>query len=295
MRYRTGKPRTGGIGTVRQLSACGAGRVGKQARERVDLTVVALSLREIAGEDQRAVSVFEDRGDLLMYGFGRKRRQRLLNFLGQFGGNVFRDSAERGRDLTRRDDDFVRDREVTVIVDGIDHDDFRARQRRFADAVVNERLLVAWMRAYEHDRVGRFELFKRHAERRVQRCGRVSGEIDLPRPVVDVVATEFTDHPLQQVELFSRRGRRRQCGDAFAVTVGGQLPDLLNDSVQGNIPVAVVPFAVAPDARRGQSLLAVQCFVAETIAVGKPCFVHRRVVLRHNPLYDRSFHVEVNV
>ena len=96
-----------------------------------------------------------------------------------------------------RDDEFLANREVEIVIDRIQYHDPGAAQCCLADPVIDQRLIVARIGPHQEDRVGVLELFEVDPQRGRERRRVVGREVELARTMIDIVAPEFSHQPLQ--------------------------------------------------------------------------------------------------
>ena len=159
---------------------------------------------------------------------------------------------------------------------GIDQDQTAAGLDRLTQAMGQQWLLLAKVTADDQHRLLPLQFRHTHTEPGPVRVGRITAEVALAQPVIDVGTPEPPGDGLGQIHLLQGR-------------IGGDQPtglvrlrglEAFGDQRQGLVPRDGHPDPVALDHGLGQPVRTVQAHIAEAIAIRDPGLVDRLVFLR---------------
>ena len=146
--------------------------------------------------------------------------------------------------------------------------DLEAALGRLAQAIRNERMVLAQERPDDEHAVEVAQLRDRHPEPGNATQLAFRREISLAQAEIHGLAAEAANELLREVQLFERRLRRGQ-----RANVGAGRLEACHHAIQRGLPVGLLPLPVLLHHRRSQSLGRVQAFIREAIPVRDPALV----------------------
>ena len=297
VRQRPGQPAAGTVRPVREITEARPGQARDLARERAQQREARLCHGQIAQQHDRLIRVQQPlRAGSMRLADGRpvdhgpprpgarRQGQERVQDPGQFGGE-----RRRRRDMPGGE------RQVKVVIDGIDRHDRGAVQRGLAQAVIDDRLFLAQLTADQQRGPQRFKIGDVPPQPRKRRGRVLIGKIRLPEAVVDIVAAQFAHQFLQQIGFFQRgRGRGQRAEPLGAVGLDDPAEARL-DGGQRGLPIDLAPLPGGLQHGRRQAIRAVDRLVAEAVPIRQPDLVDRLVGRRDHALDPVAPHVQVDI
>ena len=200
-------------------------------------------------------------------------------------------AGQRRHHAGRIGDHFRRHREPEVEIARVDEQDLAAGQRRFTQAMADQRLFHPWVGADQQGSLDLFQVFQRLPQPWKHRGCALIAEISLAQAMVNVRHAQTARQFLGQIQLFHGRGGRDEEADRFGPMAGDHVLQALGGRFQRGFPLGLN----AAEQRLGQPVVAIDAFVAEPVAVGNPGFIDLLVLARHDPLHLTALGMDEDV
>ena len=226
----------------------------QRLRLGMDLCRERMLLGEVAEQHCRVFSAFQR---------FRERRDRIWNF-------------------RRRHDALARDRHRPVVVHRVQHVDLRAALGRLAQAMRDQRMVLAQERAHHQHAIERAEIGDRHAEPRNAFAPAIGGEVGVAQ--AEIGRSELAG----EVQLFERRMRRSEHAEVLLL----QAP---HGELERHFPVHRFPARAALHHRLLQPAGRIEGLIGKAVLVGKPALVDRVVIERQHAHHARLLHLHDEV
>ena len=130
----------------------------------------------------------------------------------------------------------------------------RAALHRLAHTMRQQGMVLAQKAADNQQTIAAIDIGNRHAQPRCTRLLAVRAEVRLAQTEIHIAAAQTAHQFLQQIELFQRAVRRRQCSDLLCPALVGNLAQTVCHIFQRNRPLDFQPLAVLLEHRFGQAL-----------------------------------------
>ena len=211
------------------------------------------------------------------------------------GQERVQDPGEFPGERRRRRDMPGGERQIKVVIDGIDRHDRGAPERGLAQAVIDDRLFLAQLTADQQRGPQRFKIGDIPPQPRKRRGRVLLGKIRLPEPVVDIVAAQFAHEFLHEIGFFQRgRGRDQRAQPLGAVGLD-KPAEARFDGGQRGLPIDLAPLPGGLQHGRRQAIRAVDRLVAEAVPIRQPDLVDRLVGRRDHALDPVALDMQVDI
>ncbi len=193
---------------------------------------------------------------------------------------------QRGQ-LRRSGDRLGEQLDVEIVGGRMQHRDLRTLLGALAQALRDQRMILAQEAAHHQHAVERTDVGDLHAQPGCPVALAVEAEIALTQAEIDVVGAEAAQQLAGQCHFLERRMRADERTERVGALVLRDIAQRMGRIVEGDVPVDLLPRPALLHHRLHEApivTLAVQAFVGETLLVGEPAFVDGFVFERQDAL-----------
>ncbi|MBV6407479.1 MAG: hypothetical protein EFKGCFLK_01041 [Rhodocyclaceae bacterium] len=207
-------------------------------------------LGEVAEEDRALLARGQAFGDGLRRCGGLHAGERRIDGHALDFSHSLDDAGEFHCQRRRCDDGLGVQVDQLVVVGDVQQADAGELLRRLAQALGQQRMVLAQEAADDQHAIQHGNLGNRHAQPGRDALA-VEGKVSLAETAVDVLAAGAAHEFLQQVEFFQRRMRRGQRAKRSGAMLAHHALQIGADEFQRRLPVHLAPFAALLEHRLG--------------------------------------------